>query len=568
MRCRLFASAAILMLAMMGLGVRLAFLHLGPNEQARSVLKKASRLEQRLAGERGRIYDRRGGANILALNLAAKDVCAAPCAIVQCTNVAVVASRLAEALDLDTDAVAVKLNRPDRKYARIAKSVRGPVLNEIKRLDLQGVFFRDATVRHYPQGCFMCHVLGFVDDMGVGRAGVERQSDRYLRGCPGLLESRKDALRQELYGKRGRYMAALRGADIQLTIDQHIQYFVEKALDELVEEHNPKGAWAIVERVRTGEILAMASRPSFDPNRLACSTQNTRLNRAIGWVYEPGSTLKAAVISAALNENLVTPHTIVDCENGSWFYANRPLGDAHPYGRLSVADVLKKSSNIGTAKLALMLGNQRLEKYLRRLYIGRRLGVDLPLEEAGILHPARRWSAVSPTRIAIGQGVAVTALQMLGVLCAIANDGALMKPYVISSIRSSDGTSLHRARPEVLSRPITPATAATMRILLARVTEQGGTGRHAGLEGYRVAGKTGTAQKPKGGGYSSTAFTASFTGFLPAEDPEIAIIVVADEPQPQHYGGVVAGPTFKKIARQAVKYLDIPSVHEHLVAKR
>lgn len=569
-RCRFYASSAFLMLAMVGLDIRLAFLHLGPNQKTHDSLKRTSHLEATLDGERGRICDRRGRENILALSLAVKDVCADPSAVVARTNVAYVTAHLAEILDLPPDEVAVRLNRPERKYARLAKRVRLRLIREIEERGLteKGVFFRDATLRYYPQGSFMCHVLGFVNDRTVGCAGVELHANRYLRGCPGFLESRKNALRQEMVWRRDRYIPALRGADVFLTLDQHVQYFVEQALDAVMERHHAKGAWAIVQRVRTGEILAMASRPAYDPNEIGTSTENARLNRAIGWVYEPGSTFKAAVISAVLNEKLASPETMVDCENGSWYYGGRLLRDAHAYTRLSLADVVKKSSNIGSAKLTLMLGNERLERYLRAFCVGRRLGIDLPGEEVGILHPVRAWSVLSPTRIAIGQGVAVTALQMLGVLCAIANDGMLMKPHVVKEIRSSEGTLLYQSQPDVLARPISAETSAIMRELLARVTEDGGTGRRARLDGYRVAGKTGTAQKPVNGRYSNTAFTSSFAGFLPADDPEIAIIVVADEPSPSYYGGVVAGPAFREIANKTVRYLNIPPGSTEIVAQR
>jgi cell division protein FtsI (penicillin-binding protein 3) len=225
---------------------------------------------------------------------------------------------------------------------------------------------------------------------------------------------------------------------------------------------------------------------------------------------------------------------------------------------LSVADGLKKSSNILAAKVALRLGDERLHRYLQAFNVGSRLGIDLPGEEAGILHPVSRWSKISATRLAIGQGVAVTSLQMLGILSTIANDGYLMRPYVVRQVVGRDGTVLVHNEPRILGQPISEETAATMRWLLARVTEDGGTGRRARVGGYQVAGKTGTAQKPVAGGYSSSDYVASFAGFLPAVAPEIAVIVVVDEPQPRHTGGYVAGPAFSVIAEQTVRYLDIP----------
>jgi cell division protein FtsI (penicillin-binding protein 3) len=301
----------------------------------------------------------------------------------------------------------------------------------------------------------------------------------------------------------------------------------------------------------------MASLPGYDLNEFRTASDLVKLNRAISYVYEPGSTMKAASFAAALNERLVTPGTKFSCEGGAWLYKGRVLHDCHDYGVISVADGLKKSSNILTAKLSLMLGKVRLYRYLHDFGIGTKLGIDLPGEEKGIFHPVSKWSGLSPTRIAIGQGVAVTALQMLGVYCAIANDGYLMKPHVIKRIADNGGKTVYEAKPQVLARVIRPDTARTMCRLLSRVTEEHGTGTRARIPGYKVAGKTGTAQKPVRGGYSSTAYMASFVGFFPADNPEIGIIVVVDEPRKAHYGGVVAAPAFSAIGENVARYLGL-----------
>jgi len=477
--------------------------------------------------------------------------------VVESNAVLEVASQLSEKLELPVDEVAVKLNRPKRRYARIKRFVPEEIASEIRTSELPGVFFRDANVRYYPHRSFMCHVLGFVNYEGVGSAGIEQRMNSYLKGCPGVLEGHVNAKRQELYLQRERYVPGLEGSDVQLTLDQNVQHIVEKALAGVMEEHSAKGAWCIVQRVRTGEIMAMASLPGYDLNEFGSSSADVRLNRSIGYVYEPGSTMKAACFAAALNEGIIAPDTVLSCEHGMWYHKGRPLRDYHPYGDLTVADGLKKSSNILTAKVALMLGNDRLYRYMRAFGIGSALGVDLPGEEQGIFHHPTKWSGISPTRIPIGQGVAVTALQMLGVYCTIANDGFLMRPHVIKRVTGSDGNVIYDAEPQVLGRAIRPEVAATMRTLLARVTEDGGTGRRARVEGFSVAGKTGTAQKPIPGGYSDTAHVASFVGFLPAENPELGIIVVVDEPQPIHTGGRVAAPVFGTIAAEVARCLEI-----------
>ncbi|MBT3194134.1 MAG: penicillin-binding protein 2 [Verrucomicrobia bacterium] len=557
MALRFVLSAVLFMLTMLGLGCRLAFLHLGPHAEYRDSIERRRQFEKEITVRRGNICDREGRHNILALDLAVKDVCADPTVVAKKDAVLEVATRLSEHLELPIDEVAVKLNRPKRLFSRIKRFVPADLAAAIEMEKLPGVFFRDANVRYYPHHSFMCHVLGFVNHQGLGSAGVEQRMHKHLKGSPGVLEGQVDALRHELYLQRGRHIPGMEGSDVQLTLDQNVQHIVEKELDGLMEEYKAKGAWCIVQRVRTGEILAMASRPAYDLNDFGTASDDLRLNRAIGSVYEPGSTMKAALFAAALNERIITPDDVYSCENGIWYYKRRPLRDSHPYGDLTVEDGLKKSSNIMTAKISLELGNERLHRYLSAFGIGKRLGVDLPGEEAGIFAPTSRWSSISPTRIPIGQGVAVTALQMLGVYCTIANDGYLMRPHVIKRVTAADGTVVYEAEPQVLARVIRPDTAATMRRMLVRVTEDGGTGRRARVDGFSVAGKTGTAQKAIPGGYSDTDYVASFVGFLPAENPDLAIIVSVDEPQKYHGGGRVAAPAFSSIATEVVCCLGI-----------
>ena len=568
MSWRLLACVFMQGFAALGLAARLIFLHVGPHEAVRKQADKTRSWESQLDVERGKICDASGVENILALDLTLKDVCADPQAILDQELVVSLSGALADLLEMPADKVAVTLNRPGRRYACLKRAVMPEVAEAIALRDFPGIYFQDRSVRYYPQGQFMCHVLGFVNMAGHGSAGVEQRMDRFLRGSPGFVKGTKDGLRRELYSKRESFVPSLAGADVDLTIDQYVQYIVEQALDEAMETHSALGAWAIVQRVQTGELLAMASRPAYDLNAFGKANKEARLNRAMGAVYEPGSTMKAVVFSAVLNEQLVTPETVIDCENGTWIYGRRPLRDFHAYDHLSVADGLKKSSNILSAKLALKMEPKWLYRYYQAFGFGERLGLDLPGEEGGILHAPDRWSRITPTRMAIGQGVAVTALQMLSAFCAIANDGVLMRPYVIDNVRGRDGERLYQRHPEVIGRPISPQTAATMRHLLARVTEKDGTGKRAAIRGYSVAGKTGTAQKPIPGGYSQTDHYASFVGFLPAESPNIGIIVVIDNPQPVHTGGRVAAPVFKTIASQVVRYLDIAPTSEHVLAQR
>jgi cell division protein FtsI (penicillin-binding protein 3) len=567
-RSRLAVCFAFLVLALIGLGSRLACLHLGSREETQAGADRTGAVEKNLLAGRGKIYDCRGPDNIMALNLEVRHVCADPQKVVRSDAVLETASELSQILDLPVDRVAVKLNHGQRRYARIKRYVPEDRAQLILARRLCGVFFEPATLRYYPHGSFLCHVLGFVNHEGQGSAGVEQRMDKYLRGSGGVLESRVNALGQELYERRARYIPPLKGADVCLTIDQNVQYMVEKALEAAVAEHHARGAWAIVQHVRTGAIIAMACRPAFDLNQFGTTADHLKLNRAVGSVYEPGSTMKAVIFSAALNEGTVVPETVIDCEHGAWRHAGRILHDFHPYGKLTVADGIKKSSNIMAAKIALGLGQARLYKYLRAFGFGQKSGIDLPGEETGILHPVSRWSSLSPSRLAIGQGVATTALQMLNAFCVIANDGFLMRPYIVRRVTGRNGDIIFDRAPEILGRARSSETAGTMRALLRRVTEDGGTGRRARVEGYEVAGKTGTAQKAVGGGYSTTAHVASFVGFIPARRPELGVIVVVDEPQPLHTGGRVAGPVFARIVSEAVRYLDIAPVETAAIASR
>jgi len=554
---RLRVCALLYGCAAIGLGLRLAFLHLGPHEEVRASVARGRRIAQDIRGERGTIYDRGGRRNILATDQRLHDIVADPWIVVESGRLIDIASELADVLDRPVDELAVRMNRPDRRYARLARFAEDDLVQAVAARDLPGIRFDNAYARYYPHRAFLCHVLGFVNHEGVGGAGLEQSLHGYLTGTPGRIESMANALRHELYWKRGHTVAAQPGGDVELTIDQNIQHIVEKVIDDLMETHAARGAWVIVQKIQTGEILALASRPAYDLNAFGAATDDERLNRAIGVVFEPGSTFKIAVFSAALNDGLVEPETVIDCENGWWMYANRPLRDVTGYRELTVADGLQKSSNILSAKLALKLGDERFDAYLRAFGIGSALGIDLPGEEHGILAPARTWPRIHPTRVAIGQGVSVTALQLLGMYSAIANDGFLMRPYVVREVRAPDGRVLLRNEPHVVRAVVQPRTAALMRDLLTRVTEPEGTGRRAAIEGLRVAGKTGTAQKAVAGGYSDTDFIASFAGFLPADNPELSIVVVVDTPRPIHSGGRVAAPAFRTIADEAVRYMGL-----------
>jgi cell division protein FtsI/penicillin-binding protein 2 len=579
---RIALLAAAILLVFTGIGIRLSFLHLRPAEWVREPIEKGRVFQWRPMGNRGRIVDRNG--EILAMDLAAYNVFIDPKYIAEHGDPDAVAHYLGQEFRIPQAKLRAKLADTSRQYVALKKDVPGHQLERFSRRDfgvnytppgtdtniyLRGVGLEEAPVRTYPKGPLMAHVVGFSNREGQGAAGVEQRMDEYLRGKEGLRVGKRDGRRREIYSTRTVDIEPEDGANVELTLDQQIQYITENAIEKMCREFHAKAGWAIVQHVRTGEILAMASFPTYDLNRYGNAPAEWRRNRAISFNYEPGSTMKAAVIAAALDKGIVTEDETFDCENGYWVYGGKALRDSHGEDVISVADIIKVSSNIGTAKIALKMGDQLLYDSLRGFRFGERLGIGIPGEEGGIFYSPKHWSKISITRIGMGHEIGVTALQVLSMMSAIAYNGVQMKPMLIKRVTAPDGTVLREFKPEKLGQPISPSGARQMQRLLARVTEEGGTGTKARVEGYSVAGKTGTAQKIKpaaeGGGYYSKNFTSSFVGFLPVENPEICIIVVADDPgeytesgrKIKYYGGTVCGPVFKEIAEFAVRYLRI-----------
>jgi cell division protein FtsI (penicillin-binding protein 3) len=586
-RCKgriIIVGVTVLML-FMGVSFRLCQIQLYPEPWVKAPLEKGRTLKLETVGSRGRILDRNG--EILAMDLPAYHICVDPRDIAQHGDAFLVRRLLSARLGIEEEVLAEVLADTNSRYKRIKKYVPGTEMTDFKRATfgliyegdlgggktnvyLRGVMLEEAPIRTYQNGPLMAHVIGFSNREGVGGAGIELVYDELLRGKAGHVLSERDGRSRELYRRRIEQVEPEDGADVQLTLDQYLQYEVERIIEKTRVEFKAKAVWAIVQRVRTGEILAMASSPTYDLNRYSKAPPDWMLNRAIGYIYEPGSTMKVATVAAALDQGVVKADDMVDCENGYWVYGGKRLNDAHPEGVLSVADVIKVSSNIGTAKIALLMGNNRLNAALRGFRFGSRLGVGIPGEERGIFYLPKDWSKISITRISMGHEIGATALQVISMMSAVANNGVQMKPYVVRRIVAADGTVIQEAEPQQIGRPIKASTARLMRELLSRVTEEEeGTGTRARVEGYTVAGKTGTAQKvrPKeeGGGYYSKRFYASFAGFLPAENPELSIIVVADDPgtftesgrKINYSGGRVCGPAFREIAAYAVRYFQI-----------
>lgn len=584
---RIVILALLVVSAFIGIGARLFVVQLNPEAWVLEPMKNNQR-EMIPVGSRGAIVDRNG--EILALDVPAYHVGIDPADINRYGDPEAVIRCLSSEFRIPARQLRDLLADTNDRYEPIRKFLPESRLTHFKAVPekfgveyfppnvtdggptnifLRGVTLEETSMRDYPKRQLMSHVVGFSNAEGDGCAGIELVMDEYLKGKEGRRVSTRDGRRQEIYGTRIVDTPPEDGATVYLTLDQQLQYAVEDVLQRMRDEFQAKAVWAIVQRVDTGEILAMASYPNYDLNRFSQTPEEWMRNRAISVNYEPGSVMKAAAISGALDNRIVKENDPIDCENGYWVYARRALRDSHGMGIMSVADVIKHSSNIGTAKIALAMGDRLLYTRLKAFRFGERLGVGLPGEEAGIFYSptSPNWSKLSITRIGMGQGIAVTSLQMLSMMNAIANDGTQMKPYVVSKVVAPDGTVVVENKPEDLGNPLTVRTARQMQRLLARVTEDDGTAPKAQVEGYTVAGKTGTAQKANPtGGYYEKNFVASFAGFLPAEDPQIGIIVVADDPgtinaqtgrKENYYGGTVCGPAFSEIAEFAVRYLKI-----------
>jgi len=445
---------------------------------------------------------------------------------------------------------------------KVAEGVADDLLEALKQKSLHGIRTEQCTQRVYPNGTMLCHVLGFLNSDGAGVQGIESTMEKYLRGYDGFRFIERDVSGHEIVPYRGQERLAHDGNTVSLTIDMGIQNIVETALDAAVKKYKPRGgAIVIMMKPQTGEILAMANRPNFDLNDIAAAKPEQMKNMAIINMVEPGSTFKIVTASAALNESLETLDSVIFCENGSFLYAGRRLHDAHRFGDLSVEDVLAKSSNIGAAKMALQLGDRRFYSYIQRYGFGQRTGVNLPGEIVGLLNPVDKWGKIDITRIAMGQSVSVTPIQIATAMCAIANGGKLMMPQIIHDVRDENGNVIQEYRPVEVRRVVTEESAAQVRTALTKVVSKNGTAPLAQVPGYLSAGKTGTAQKINpAGGYFHGKYVLSFIGFMPAEHPAFVCLVMVDDAQvsaEMNYGGQVAGPIFSQIAEKTANYLNL-----------
>ncbi len=467
------------------------------------------------------------------------------------------AKRIASITGQDRDELAKRLAAAmdaRKGFAWIARRVDIESAKKLDAMEIKGIYSRKEPKRYYPNDSLAAHVLGFVGTDEIGLSGVEQYYNEKIRGESGkvFLEVDRDKHAFESYEVQPRP-----GQTVVLTIDQTIQYRTEQALSAAVERTHAKSGTAIVMDPQTGEILALANAPTFDPNQPPKDSTENRVNGALQTAYEPGSTFKIVAYSAAIEKGLVKPEDKIDCQMGQITVAGRLIHDHHPFGVLTIADALALSSNVGAIKLGLLVGDESMYDYMKRLGFGSRTGIDLAGESPGMLRQLNRWQASSIGSLAMGQEIMVTPLQMATAYSVLANDGMLVKPHLVRELRLPDGTVTFQAKTET-RRALKPETTAALRNMLEGVTLHG-TARKAQLDGYTAAGKTGTAQKidPKTHTYSATKYIGSFVGFAPVKNPAVVIIVVIDEPEGSYHGGDVAAPVFREIAEQILPDLSV-----------
>jgi cell division protein FtsI (penicillin-binding protein 3) len=528
-----------------------------------SFAKQAEHQQQReipLSAKRGVIYDRRG--HELAMSVLVDSAFAVPTEV---KDLPTAVSLITRITGEDRNVVLADcLNH--KTFCWVGRKADDETIQRIKSLNLQGIHFQKEPKRFYPARDLAAQVVGSVGMEDSGQSGIEHEFDEELRGRAGKMFISVDARRQWFSDVEKQPEP---GESLVLTIDKNIQYIAEKELDQAIHDTQAIAGTVIVENPHTGEILALANRPTFNPNLRKQITPAALTNRAVSYVYEPGSTFKLVTISAALEEKLTNPDEVFDCQMGSIVYNGMRIRDSKPHGLLPVWGVLAESSDVGAIKIALRLGEDRFYKYIRAYGFGQQTGIELPGETRGLTKPVSRWSKVSIAAISMGQEIGISPIQLAGLVSTFANDGVYVAPRILAGPVEPQGTPQTVAfHPAPSRRVISSFTAAEMRSMMQKVVLEG-TGRKAILEGYTSAGKTGTAQKvdPATGVYSKTKYIGSFAGFAPVNNPQIVVAVILDSAVGLHQGGQVSAPVFKRVSQQVLEYLhtphDLPLAPQH-----
>ncbi|MDD5108064.1 MAG: penicillin-binding transpeptidase domain-containing protein [Candidatus Omnitrophica bacterium] len=527
---------------------RLLFIQFFRSNYLTSIANKQHNELVELEPRRGAIYD--CNLKMQAFNMSMDSLYAVPNII---KDKELVMNNLEPILGVSRTYLSDRLYRK-KSFIWLARKLPPEKSEAIKKLNIKGLGFLKETKRIYPNSYLGSHIIGFSGTDNIGLEGLERDYNKYLAGTAGWAIFLRDARLKKL-DLWEKMVLPVDGLDLVLTTDEVIQYIAERELDKAFKSSRAKSASIIVMDPHTGRILAMANRPSYDLNNYSRASKDSMRNRSICDLFEPGSVFKIVTASAALEEKKATEEDTFFCENGFYKVGGRILHDHMPHGTLTFRQVIEESSNIGTVKIAIALGAVTVYRYLKDFGFGSKLGIDLSGEISGMIKPVRSWSKTSITAIPIGQEVGVTALQLASAISVIANGGQLMKPYIVDSVRSSQGEIIKQNKPTLIRKVISVDTAMRIKKILTGVIEEG-TGKLAKVSGFSAAGKTGTAQKLEpNGSYSHSKFVASFIGFAPAEDPLLTIVVTVDEPQGSYFGGVVAAPVFQKVAGDAIRYI-------------
>lgn len=502
--------------------------------------------------KRGALIDRAG--EPLALSMESQSVYVRPHRIQDADRVS---QNLAQILNLRAAEVKQKVSS-EKPFVWVKRQISSPEAEKIQALNLDGIGMFFEPNRHYPQGQLAGQLIGFVGRDSEGLEGLELKYNDFIRGETGSSVTERDALGRRVLVQGMEGLQIPPGSDVHLTLDTAIQNMAEKELEASIVKYRAKAGVAIVVEPHTGEVLALANYPSFDPNNYAKQTAEQRRNRAVTDSFEPGSTFKTILAATALEEGIVGKDDLFYCEMGKYPFAGRVIHDTHPQGWLSFAKILQVSSNIGFTKVAEKVKRERYFKYIEKFGFGKVTGLDVPGEVPGLLRRAESWASIDLATHAFGQGISTTPMQLVMAYAAIANGGFLMRPFVTRRVISPGGEVLVENQPHVVRRVISEKTAKLLASILKDVTNEGGTGTMANIEGFEVAGKTGTAQKadPAHGGYSKKR-VASFVGFVPANNPRLVALVLIDEPESQVYGGVVAAPVFRNLVQGALRRLAV-----------
>jgi cell division protein FtsI (penicillin-binding protein 3) len=520
--------------------------------------KKASDQYERSVrseGKRGVIFDR--NRREMAVSSDVTSIAAYPAQLPDLDEASAMLAKALQMEQMERNALVNRLTL-DKSFVWVQRKVTPKERAAVSVLGIKGIDFCSERKRNYPNTTLAAQVLGFTGTDGYGLGGIESRYNEELSGNSKRLTVLRDALGRGFFSEEQNTVET-DGNGLVLSIDATIQFIAEQALKEAVTSFSAESAMAVVMDPETGAVLAMAHYPFFNPNVFLEFEQWKWRNRAVMDSFEPGSTMKVFTAAAAIEKGGVTPASIFFCENGSYRVSGHTINDTHENGWLSLQQIVKYSSNIGAVKVLERIGHEALYATFRDFGFGSKTGIDCPGETAGRLRPYRQWWGVDASTISFGQGVSVSAVQLAAAVSVFANDGILMKPYVVQAVVDAEGNDVKRFEPQAVRRVVSTDTARTVTRIMETVTTEGGTGEGVALEGYSVAGKTGTAQKAgENGTYEKGLYVSSFVGFVPADDPQATIVVIVDKPEEAYYGGTVAGPAFRKIAEGLLQYLNVP----------